>query len=52
MHSTTAFLNQLQRIWRSEPQPEKLPGIFWLTPEQRIAIVKELLYPLDDKPSK
>jgi len=52
MHSTIAFLHQLLRIWRSEPQPQKLRRFFWLTPEQRIVIIKELLYPLDDKPSQ
>jgi len=52
MHSTTAFLKQLERLWRNEPQRRKMPGIFYLTPEQRVAIVKDLLYPLNDRPSR
>ncbi|MBP2167738.1 hypothetical protein J2125_000930 [Erwinia toletana] len=46
MQSTSSFLQQLQHTWRQEPRPEKVTGRFYLTAEQRIAIVRELLYPV------
>lgn len=51
MHSTRDFLHQLQRIWRQESHPKKLLGIIWLTPEQRLSIVKELLQPITERRS-
>ncbi|MCU5772850.1 hypothetical protein N5923_06565 [Erwiniaceae bacterium BAC15a-03b] len=52
MQSTSRFLAQLQQQWRREPRPETGSGRFWLTPEQRIAIVRELLYPVAVKQLK
>lgn len=52
MCSTTAFLMQLQRTWRQEPRPQRTVGRFYLTPEQRMIIVRELLYPVADQQNR
>lgn len=49
MHSTRTFLHQLQRFWRQEQHPAKFLGMIYLTPEQRLMIVTELLYPVTER---
>jgi len=49
MHSTLYFVSQLQQIWRQEPRRNS-HSPFWLTPEQRAAIIRELLYPIAENP--
>lgn len=39
------YLQNLQRVWASEPR-RQTPSPFYLTPEQRIRILRELLCPV------
>ncbi|WP_437616157.1 hypothetical protein [Erwinia sp. V71] len=48
MHSTLHFVSQLQQLWHQESHSQH-HSVFWLTPEQRAAIIRELLYPVAEK---
>lgn len=47
MKKRPAMLTALYLLFRQERQPHKLFGMIYLSPEQRAAILRELLYPCD-----
>ncbi|MGE9553054.1 hypothetical protein ACQPT2_18010 [Erwinia amylovora] len=49
MNTSLTYLKQLRAMYQQERQPHKLFGLLYLTPKQRESILKEILYPIDDK---
>lgn len=44
--NTDSWLNQLHKSFDEQRKPAWLPQCFWLTPQQKIAIIRELVYPV------
>lgn len=49
MNTTFAWLKALQASYQQEREAHKLFGLIYLTPEQRVAILKELICPFEEK---
>lgn len=51
MKDTLVWLRQLKLSYQQERQPKKLFGLIYLTPAQRFAILKEIVYPFAEENS-
>lgn len=40
------YLNEMKELWKNEPQQSRRWQFWYLTPTQRLTILRELLYPL------
>lgn len=46
------YLNELKASYQQEHSSNKLPDAFYLTPEQRLEILKEILAPYSEEEEK
>lgn len=46
------YLNELKASYQQEHSSNKLPSGFYLTPEQRLEILKEILAPYSEEEEK
>lgn len=44
--NTKMWLTALSRLFNTQSKPAYFPRQFWLTPQQRLAILEELLRPV------
>lgn len=52
MKQIYGFLNQLTESYQQERQPHKLLGLFYLTPEQRLKILEDIMAPYSEEEAK
>lgn len=52
MKQIYGFLNQLTESYQQERQPHKLLGLFYLTPEQRLKILEDIMAPYSERGSE
>ncbi|MEG1690845.1 MAG: hypothetical protein RR308_13900 [Hafnia sp.] len=52
MKQIYGFLNQLTESYQQERQPHKLLGLFYLTPEQRLKILEDIMAPNSEEEAK
>lgn len=46
MKKSADYLNEMKKLWENEPQKPQRWQFWYLTPAQRLAVLRELLYPL------
>jgi hypothetical protein len=47
--NTDSWLTQLYKSFDEQHKPTWMPQCLWLTPQQKIAIIRELVYPVSKK---
>lgn len=46
MKKSEEYLNEMRELWKNEPQKSYRWQFWYLTPARRLAVLRELLYPL------
>lgn len=46
MKKSEDYLNEIKQLWKNEPQKPYSWQFWYLTPSQRLAVLRELLHPV------
>lgn len=46
MKKSEDYLNEMKQLWKDEPHKARRWQFWYLTPAQRLAVLRELLYPV------
>ncbi|RDK96908.1 hypothetical protein C8D90_101344 [Enterobacillus tribolii] len=52
MCKTEQYLHQLLSLYQKEKRPEKINSLFYLSPEQRIRILREIIACFPEQPRR